>query len=75
MNIEPGLYIHYKSEDKRYEVLGTGRDTETDEEYVVYRPLYVTENQPNFWIRPIEQFLGTVVVKGETLPRFRRVDE
>lgn len=42
--IELGLYEHYKG--NRYEVLGVGRHTEVDEYYVVYKPLYEHEGQP-----------------------------
>ena len=36
--IRPGRYRHFKG--KEYEVLGVARHSETEEEYVVYRPLY-----------------------------------
>lgn len=75
MKLTPGVYVHYKSDEKRYEVLGTGRNTETNEEYVVYRPLYETsDDKPDFWVRPLEMFIGTVVVDDEVVPRFRRED-
>lgn len=70
----PGIYVHYKSEHLRYEVLGTGRNTETGEDYVVYRPLYDAEDQPDFWVRPYEMFTGQVEVDGILQDRFTRVD-
>lgn len=73
-SIPAGEYIHYKSDDKRYNVLGTGRNTETNGEYVIYTPLYETEDGPEFWVRPLDMFMGTVVVGDVVMPRFRRVD-
>jgi hypothetical protein len=75
MKITPGIYIHYKSDDMRYEVLGTGRNTETGEEYVIYRPLYEASDGPDFWVRPLEVFVSNVTVDGAEVPRFRREDE
>jgi len=72
--VEPGIYVHYKSEDKRYEVLGVAMNTETNEEYVIYHPLYKTDINPDFWVRPYEMFVGNVEVDGKTMPRFRKVD-
>lgn len=71
-NIEPGIYVHYKSDDMRYEVLGVARHSETDESFVVYKPLYETEGeQPDFWIRPYEMFVEDVTVDGLRRPRFK----
>jgi len=74
--ITPGVYVHYKSEDLRYRVLGIGRHSETDEYFVVYKPLYeIEDEQPDFWVRPYDMFIGDVTVDGKTKPRFRRIDE
>jgi hypothetical protein len=75
--IEPGIYVHYKSDEKRYEVLGVAMNTETHEKYVVYRPLYESNEgiNPDFWVRPYEMFGGTVEVDGKIVPRFRKIDE
>jgi len=75
MTIEPGVYVHYKSDDMRYEVLGVGLNTETKEAYVVYKPLYKGDTNPDFWARPYEMFVGTVEVNGEIKPRFRKVEQ
>lgn len=74
MKLQPGIYVHYKSDDMRYEVLGVGRNTETGEEYAIYRPLYVVDKKPDFWVRPIDMFLGVVDVNGEKIPRFRKIE-
>jgi hypothetical protein len=64
----PGRYQHYKG--NFYEVLGVARHSETDEELVVYRPLY---GDRGLWVRPKVMFCETVVVDGQAVPRFRHV--
>lgn len=70
-----GVYVHYKSDELCYEVMGVGRSTETDEEYVIYKPLYDKVGQPEFWVRPISMFLGKVDLDGQLVPRFRKVEK
>jgi hypothetical protein len=69
MTIEPGRYRHYKGND--YVVVGVARHSETDEELVVYRPLY---GEKGLWVRPLAMFMETVEVDGEIQPRFARAD-
>ena len=64
--VQPGRYRHYKGQD--YEVLGTAKHTETEEEFVVYRALY---GKRGLWIRPMAMFLETVIVDGRPCPRFQ----
>jgi hypothetical protein len=45
--------------------------SETEESYVVYRPLY---GEMALWIRPLTMFTETVEVAGETVPRFKFVE-
>ena len=67
MNTIPrGIYQHYKGQ--QYEVLGCAHHSETEELLVVYRALY---GDYGLWVRPFTIFSGSVVVDGETLPRFR----
>jgi hypothetical protein len=40
-DIQLGIYEHYKK--KRYEVIGVAQDSDTLEEFVVYRALYNSE--------------------------------
>ena len=68
--IAPGLYRHYKGND--YEVLGVATHSETEERVVVYRALY---GEFGLWVRPLEMFEETVVVEGETVARFARVND
>lgn len=67
--LEPGRYRHYKGQD--YEVIGVARHSETEEPLVVYRCLY---GDYSLWVRPLAMFRETVVVAGEQVPRFARVD-
>jgi hypothetical protein len=69
VEIKKGIYRHYKG--NLYRVLGTGRHSETLEEYVIYQALYESEfGNEAIWVRPIEMFLENVVVNGETTKRF-----
>ncbi|MGB1403628.1 MAG: DUF1653 domain-containing protein [Porticoccaceae bacterium] len=69
MSIDNGVYRHYKG--NRYEVLGVATHSETEEPYVVYRPLY---GDYSLWIRPLSMFIETVEVDGKTMPRFTFVE-
>ena len=63
--VTPGRYRHYKGND--YEVLGVARHSETEEQLVVYRPLY---GEGGLWVRPLAMFTETVEFDGATVPRF-----
>ena len=65
MEILPGRYRHYKGGE--YEVIGTARHSETQEELVVYRALY---GEKKLWVRPLEMFAEDVIIKGKKQPRF-----
>ncbi len=66
--VRPGRYRHYKGQE--YEVIGVAKDSETEEEVVVYRALY---GEQGLWIRPTAMFLETVVIDGRPRPRFERL--
>ncbi len=66
--VEPGIYEHFKG--ARYEVIGTGRHSETDELLVFYRKLY---DDYSFWVRPADMFLELVSRDGYEGPRFTRI--
>lgn len=57
--ITPGIYYHFKSPDKLYEVIGTAFHTETEEDMVVYKPLYENAIAP-LVVRPASMFLEEV---------------
>ena len=65
MMIKAGLYRHYKG--AQYEVIDTVQHSETAEVLVLYRPLY---GEQGLWVRPFAMFTETVVVQGESQPRF-----
>ncbi|HEV7952088.1 MAG TPA: DUF1653 domain-containing protein [Candidatus Saccharimonadales bacterium] len=74
MSIEPpvlpGKYRHYKGNE--YQVIGVGKDTETEEDVVIYKPLYASD--VSYWVRPYVMFIETVVIDGAEVPRFKKVD-
>lgn len=51
---EPNAYL--------YEIIGTARHTENNEEVMIYKPLYSTDctNGVDFAIRPLEMFMSEV---------------
>ena len=69
-SITPGRYRHYKGNE--YTVLGIARHSETLEELVVYRQEY---GDRGLWFRPASMFAETVDVEGQTVPRFRLLEE
>jgi hypothetical protein len=64
--VQPGRYRHYTGNE--YTVLGVARHSETLEELVVYRQEY---GDRGLWVRQVAMFAETVVVDGQTVPRFR----
>ena len=67
--IEPGRYRHFKG--RFYEVIGTARHSETEEEFVVYRALY---GEGGLWVRPRSLWDEHVERDGYAGPRFVRTD-
>ncbi|MFD2228731.1 DUF1653 domain-containing protein [Alkalimarinus sediminis] len=67
-DLSPGKYRHYKG--RFYHVYGTATHSETSETLVVYRPLY---GEGKLWVRPLSMFTESVIVDGESQPRFARV--
>ena len=64
--LRPGIYRHYKG--NLYQVLDVARHSETEEWFVVYRPLY---GERGLWIRPLAMFTERVQWSGESVERFR----
>jgi hypothetical protein len=60
-----GLYRHYKG--KHYSVLGFARHSETNEQMVLYVPLY---GEGGYWVRPLSMFTEYVTHEGQEVPRF-----
>ena len=65
MSLKKGLYKHFKG--NYYEVLELARHSETEEEFVVYRPLY---GDRDVWIRPLAMFDETIEREGLVVKRF-----
>ena len=72
--ISAGKYQHFKG--NFYQVLHVGKHSETQEDMVVYYPLYgaIEETgEPEIWIRPLAMFDETIERDGKTLKRFSKV--
>ena len=69
-SIPQGIYRHYKG--NLYQVLHTAHHSETEEVLVVYRCLY---GEYSVWVRPLEMFTETVMVEGQSVPRFELIKE
>ena len=65
MQLQPGLYRHYKGPE--YRVFSVARHSETEEEVVFYQALY---GERGLWVRPATMFVETVVHEGQRVPRF-----
>ena len=55
-----------------YEYICEARHSETEEEMVVYRPLY---NDSGVWVRPKSMFFEDVTINGTKVPRFTEIFE
>ena len=70
MDVEPGIYQHYKGD--KYRVIGVAKQSETLEGLVIYEALY--ENKTSkLWTRPLSMFLEEIEVNGKKVPRFQRI--
>lgn len=68
MSLPLGIYRHYKGKD--YQIFRVATHSETGEQFVVYRCLY---GDFSWWVRPLTMFVETVVIAGETVPRFQLI--
>ena len=62
-------FRHFKG--KLYRLEGFAKFTETLEEMVVYRALYV---ERGLWVRPAKMFFETIERDGKTMKRFELCD-
>ena len=70
--VKIGIYQHYKG--NKYEVIGVAKDSETLEEFVVYRALY-DNKVSKLWIRQVDLFTDKVEVDGESVDRYKYIGE
>lgn len=64
-----GRYKHYKG--NYYEVIGTARHSETEEELVVY---FAVKSPEQLWVRPLSMFIEYIELNGESIQRFKKAD-
>lgn len=69
--LKAGRYRHYKGNE--YQVFGLVRHSETEEELVLYQPLYGELETRDLWVRPLRMFVEFVQVGGIAVPRFKFV--
>lgn len=66
----PGRYRHFKG--GIYDVLATGRHSETGEALVIYRQ---ADDPDSVWVRPLGMFVGLAERAGRAVPRFERLED
>ncbi len=80
----PGTHWrHYKStgwDNHTYEVIGIARHSETHEDMVVYRPLYIPEEGNwvkgyDFAVRPLSLWYEIVEHVGKQVQRFTEIEK
>lgn len=64
------FFKHFKG--GLYRLVGFAKDSETQEQMVVYQALYGEKQR---WIRPAEMFFGKVDRDGKQIDRFEEIDE
>ena len=68
--LELGKYKHFKGGE--YDVIGVAKDSETLEDFVVYKALY---GKHDLWIRPLHMFSEKVVVNNKKVKRFQKMNK
>ena len=63
--MKKGIYRHYKG--NFYELVDVAKHSETEEEFVIYRPMY---GEGALWIRPLSMFDEDLERDGKTVKRF-----
>ena len=65
------IYQHFKG--KEYKIIGIGKQSETLEDMVVYKPMYKSE--VSLWVRPAKMFFEKVKVGTREVSRFKLKNE
>lgn len=71
--IKTGTYRHYKGKD--YQVIGSAIHSETEEDLVLYYPLYGNEENRSYWVRPLNMFTEEIQIEGQSVARFTLISE
>lgn len=64
-----GIYRHYKGNE--YEVIGTAKHSETEEDLVVY---FSVKNPGQLWVRPLAMFNEEIELNGDKIQRFKKIN-
>lgn len=64
-----GTYKHYKGNE--YEVIGTAKHSETEEDLVVY---FSVKNPGQLWVRPLAMFNEEIELNGDKIQRFKKIE-
>ena len=72
VKVKNGIYQHYKG--NKYEVIGVAKNSETFENFVVYRALY-DNKVSQLWVRPLKMFTETIENDGKEIERFKYIGE
>ena len=66
-----GKYRHFKGGE--YELISIARDSENPDRFLaVYRALY---GDGDTWVRPLDMFVGMVLVDGAEISRFSKITD
>jgi cyclomaltodextrinase / maltogenic alpha-amylase / neopullulanase len=68
--LRPGRYRHFKGNE--YEVIGVARDSETEQEVVVYRALH---GERGLWVRSLAMFTEIVERDARRVQRFEYIPD
>jgi hypothetical protein len=68
--VKKGIYQHYKG--AYYQVEGVARHSETEDQLVVYRPMY---GDKGLWVRPLSMFVETLTTDKGVFARFSYVGD
>ena len=63
-----GIYKHYKGNE--YEVIGTAKHSETEEDMVVY---FSVKNPEQLWVRPLGMFKEEIELNRDVIKRFLKI--